>query len=439
MTFAAMKASLPAPLRRPEMQGYFGLLLLFAVTMGGLSLVWGYEESFLRLNSFRLSWLDSLMPHFTHLGEGAILTAILALAWVKEDKALVVSLALAMLGVLLLISPLKYGLFDDWGRPLAVLPESDFHYVDQVRWYHHAFPSGHSAAAAALFAFLAFRLGRLGWGIGIGLLACAVAFSRVYLGVHFPADLAAGVGIGGSLAALSLGLLYPRLQGYFQGISLPLQARWQTALQLAAGLTLAIALYELLRTYYLEDLLKADRALFFLINGAHHPWLDEVMYGLSYKWSWVPVYALLLVVIYRRWGWPRTLGILLGVALLITLADQTASGLLKPLVERFRPCRPEAGLEGVHLVRGKCGGAYGFVSSHAANFFALATYLSLLFRKKWLSLSFFSAAVLVAYSRVYLGVHYPGDVLGGALVGAFWGAVVFVGWKWVGKRVGKRV
>lgn len=162
-----------------------------------------------------------------------------------------------------------------------------------------------------------------------------------------------------------------------------------------------------------------DLQLFERLNGLHSPFWDTVMFTVSTKTFWIPCYVLLLFVMYRRWGWKTCLLVLATVALMITLSDQFASGFLKPTVQRFRPCRLEAGLDfAVHLVHNKCGGKYGFVSSHSANFFALATFLSLLFKRRKLSILFLSVAALVAYSRIYLGVHYPGDVIGGAMIGA---------------------
>ncbi len=176
----------------------------------------------------------------------------------------------------------------------------------------------------------------------------------------------------------------------------------------------------------LEYLQQMDLAVFKLINGFHSFWADECMYWLSNKYVWIPAYALLLFVIYRKWGLKQTLYILLAVGILILLSDRLSSGLLKPWIARFRPCRPEAGLgEWVHLVHNKCGGKYGFVSSHAANFFAMATFFSFLFRKKRLSFLFMGLALLTAYSRVYLGVHYPGDVIAGAMLGALAGYFIF--------------
>ena len=169
----------------------------------------------------------------------------------------------------------------------------------------------------------------------------------------------------------------------------------------------------------IETLIHWDTELFQLINGWNTPWADQFMYLVSTVWFWIPFYAVLLVFIVKKVGWKSTALVLPVVALMITISDQTASGFLKPAVKRYRPCKIEAGLDfEVHTVNGKCGRNYGFVSSHAANFFALATFFSLFFRRRALTFTFLSIATLVAYSRVYLGVHYPGDVIGGGLVGA---------------------
>ncbi len=173
----------------------------------------------------------------------------------------------------------------------------------------------------------------------------------------------------------------------------------------------------------MEAIQQLDVALFALINGWNSSWMDPVMETLSSRVAWIPAYAFLAWVLYRQGGWQNLLivGLFLGFA--VVVADQIASSLIKPWAERYRPCRPEAGLDFVvHLVDGHCGGKYGFVSSHAANFFAMAVFLSQQFqvwRHRWL---FWVLAGLAAYSRVYLGVHYPGDILGGALVGLFVGA-----------------
>jgi undecaprenyl-diphosphatase len=117
---------------------------------------------------------------------------------------------------------------------------------------------------------------------------------------------------------------------------------------------------------------------------------------------------------YRKTCWLP----LLGIALVILLSDQVASGLIKPLAERLRPSH-EPTLSGmVHIVNDYTGGKYGFVSSHASNMFGLAFFMLFLVRRKWFSITIIIWASLISYSRIYLGVHYPGDVIGGAIVGS---------------------
>ncbi|MEO0898404.1 MAG: phosphatase PAP2 family protein [Bacteroidota bacterium] len=176
----------------------------------------------------------------------------------------------------------------------------------------------------------------------------------------------------------------------------------------------------------MEQLIQWDIALFEVINQANVPWLDEFMFLISEKWFWIPAYLVVLFLLKKQYSWKKIGGILIAVALLILCTDQITSSLLKPTVKRFRPCQVEAQLDfEVHQVHDKCGGKYGFASSHAANFFGLATFLSLLFKRRGNSLIFLGAAILVAYSRIYLGVHYPLDVLVGGLLGGFFGWGIF--------------
>lgn len=161
-----------------------------------------------------------------------------------------------------------------------------------------------------------------------------------------------------------------------------------------------------------------DTQVFLALNGLHAPYFDAFMKLFTGKWIWVPMYAAVLFAVVRNYRWRQTLAVLVCVALAITIADQVCATLIRPEVCRLRPSNPENPLsEMVHIVGGYRGGSYGFPSCHAANSFALASFLILLFANRKLSLFIFAWAVLNSYSRVYLGVHYPGDLLVGAIIG----------------------
>jgi undecaprenyl-diphosphatase len=164
----------------------------------------------------------------------------------------------------------------------------------------------------------------------------------------------------------------------------------------------------------LESLIELDQQLFLWLNGLHADWLDPIMLFITKRNPWIPLYALILFFVIRKLKW-QSWSMMIAFAVLITLADQSASGFFKPFFERYRPCHEPAIQDLVHMVKG-CGGQYGFASSHASNTFALAFFLLFIYRNKYAKMMI-GWAVIVSYSRIYVGVHYPGDIVMGAILG----------------------
>ena len=174
----------------------------------------------------------------------------------------------------------------------------------------------------------------------------------------------------------------------------------------------------------IDKLLELDRYLFLWINGAHAQWLDPVMKGISVSYSWIPLYILLLFLLFRNLPWKKALMAIGALLLCFLLTDRLSVILFKDVFCRLRPSH-EPSLQGmVHLLEGQ-GGLYGFVSSHAANLFGIATLSSLILRRKWLNWILFTLVSLVGYSRIYVGKHYPLDVICGALFGALVGWLIY--------------
>ena len=169
-----------------------------------------------------------------------------------------------------------------------------------------------------------------------------------------------------------------------------------------------------------------DEKLLLLLNGLHTPFFDKLMWTISDKYIWIPLYTLLAFLIIRHYSWKRGLFCIFMIILAITVTDQTCASFLRPVLERLRPSNPENPISVlIHTVYDYQGGLYGFPSCHAANSFALSAFISLCFRRRYVTLPMFSWATLVAYSRIYLGVHYPGDVLGGIFIGSLYALFFF--------------
>lgn len=167
-----------------------------------------------------------------------------------------------------------------------------------------------------------------------------------------------------------------------------------------------------------------DQQLFLFLNSINSPFWDRVMFIISGKLIWAPLYVAILVYIGKTYK--KKFYVILGfIILAVAIADQGSVQLFKNVFHRLRPCHEPALAGMVHLVNGECGGLYGFVSSHASNSFNVAL-LSLMFiRKRWYTISIVLWASIIGYSRIYLGVHYPGDVICGSMLGALAGWSVY--------------
>ncbi|OJV12979.1 MAG: phosphatase PAP2 family protein [Dyadobacter sp. 50-39] len=173
-----------------------------------------------------------------------------------------------------------------------------------------------------------------------------------------------------------------------------------------------------------HHIVRIDQELFLWLNGLHTPWLDTIMYWVTYKFTWIPMYVLLIALTVRAEGWKRGGLMIITVVLAVAVADKITSGFMKPYFLRLRPCHDPTITTVMHHVT-DCGGMYGFASSHASTSFALAISWFSLTRNKIPQMAFlFLWAAIYAYSRVYVGVHYPLDILVGSLVGMLAGYCV---------------
>ncbi len=175
----------------------------------------------------------------------------------------------------------------------------------------------------------------------------------------------------------------------------------------------------------IQQYIEADKELLLNLNGSDSLFWDGFMWVATSTVVWIPVALMLLYIILKNNKAQEALLIILMLALVITVADRFASGFCKPFFARFRPTQDPELMYMIDIVNGYRGGRFGFISSHAANTFAVATFLSLLIKRSSLTIMLFLWAALNAFTRIYLGVHYPGDILFGTMEGCLVGCLFY--------------
>ncbi|MDR0742903.1 MAG: phosphatase PAP2 family protein [Tannerella sp.] len=177
----------------------------------------------------------------------------------------------------------------------------------------------------------------------------------------------------------------------------------------------------------LEKILDYEEGAFLWLNSYHAPFGNQFMWLFSGKIFWIPLATLFIFMLFykNRKHWKETLLVLAAIALVITLCDQFASGICKPMFTRFRPTHHPEFMDKVQTVFDYRGGRFGFISGHAANAFGFATLTSLIFRYRFYSVALYLWATINSYSRIYLGVHFISDIIPGIVAGLLFGWIIY--------------
>lgn len=175
----------------------------------------------------------------------------------------------------------------------------------------------------------------------------------------------------------------------------------------------------------IERLLPLERDLFFALNGSDSVVLDNIMWTLSGRFVWIPLFLFIIFILFYKT--PRKIGILVTLFLILVFvaSDQVSSSLFKPLFERFRPTHHPDFMNQVDILNGYRGGRFGFISGHATNSFGLAVFLSLIFKYRFITIITLFWATLNSYTRIYLGVHFVSDIIGGIIIGSLLAVIIY--------------
>lgn len=186
----------------------------------------------------------------------------------------------------------------------------------------------------------------------------------------------------------------------------------------------------------IDQLLELNDRILLAINGAHTGFLDSFMMIATNRWTWVPLYVAAFIYLIYRFGWLRAVSVLAVAGLTIAAVDQLCGSLIRDSLQILRPSNPDNPLSAqIQIVDGYRGGRYGFPSCHAANCTALMMVLGAVIRRRWAWLVLAAYVLLNCYSRLYLGVHYPSDILAGAALGALIGYAMGCIALWIMRRL----
>lgn len=185
---------------------------------------------------------------------------------------------------------------------------------------------------------------------------------------------------------------------------------------------------------FIDQFLPVERHLFFVLNGSDSPFLDNLMWTYTRPIAWMPLFLFLIFMMFYKTSYKEAILTLVLFLLVFGISDFVSSSVFKPLFHRFRPTHYPGFEEYIDIVRNYRGGKYGFISGHACTSFGIATFISLIFRYKWVTITSMLWASINSYSRIYLGVHFISDIVAGAIVGAMIAFLFFELYKWVRRK-----